>query len=150
MKLNKEKLQADLDIANKLANDISERADYILRYICKKLGGQFNWWDISSLTAGIIMDGDFTPDDISWNLTNNIAIIKGREWDFRYGSFPTDWFFEDFEIELEQGITQYKEYKECRKTEQTRIKEAKKLENKLLKEQAIAKLTPAEIKALKL
>ena len=136
---------------------IVDRANYVIRTTANLFGGKIEWWDWSN-GAGEV-DGHFDMDwlkddyisvagDTKGGNGEWVAILKdGGEWELGL-TFPTRWFWEDFEQELIDGIIKYKEQQK-RKVEIDKQKKLTREENKKkLKESAKSKLTREEQKAL--
>ena len=85
------------------------RFSYIMKTLEKNLGGKFSWCDYRNegdIKASDLSEEEFTV--IGEYYFDNLSVIDGEIFDF-CESFPTKFFFEDFEEELEEGVSKWKE-----------------------------------------
>jgi hypothetical protein len=136
---------------------IDERVEYIINKICNTFNVQLDWWSYShsddnggefcdaysedQITPCINLESDYNPCVI---LLNN-----GSEWGLMDG-IPIDWLFEDFEEELVNGKAAYIKQQEDKKNKAKAKKLDKRAKEKELLEQIKSKLSPEELKVLKL
>ena len=142
--------------AGKLEEKIVNRIHYIMTSIFKLFNKKTAYWYFYGAGEGEVGDlwSHFDKDSISIVIDNcpgesMVILLKdGSEWGFD-DSIPTRWLYEDFEEELVEGKKKFIE--KTSDLEAARIDKAlqEKEEAKKLAVRAKAKLTKAELAALK-
>lgn len=146
--------------AGALEGGIIDRVDYIIHKIFAVFNNELDWWDFPGdgdrceggrLSDAIRHDDDifcFTAETREYLKEKVILLKDGSEWGFD-NEFPTRWLFEDFEEELIEGKKKFEEVKIERAKQALLKKKTKKEKDKILVEQAKAKLSKEELAALK-
>lgn len=138
---------------------IIERIDYILRYMFGLYGVVMKTWYFADAKEGdfgtlrVELGSDNIYDIFVELAPNKIKpvinfIISGKEWKFDT-SILTRWLFEDFETEMFQGAADYIQLQEKKKNALKPKPGLADTKTQLLAKSAKAKLTKAELAALK-
>ncbi len=138
---------------------IIDRIDYILRYMFGLCGAVMKTWYFTDATEGelgtlrVELGSDkiydiFVELDSSKPKPVVNLIIDGKEWKFDT-SILTRWLFEDFETEMFQGAADYIHLQEKKKNALKPKPSLADTKTQLLVKSAKAKLSKAELAALK-
>jgi hypothetical protein len=140
--------------------DIIDRIGYIIRTIYKEIGEELSTWYFDGADEGEV--GIIDIDDYGTGLFGTsivyepglydtmVKLKKEGVIDLGGDGLPTRWLYEDFEDELRAGIVAYEKHQVAEKEARAKKKIAT-TKSKNEKLAAIkAKLTPEEIKFLKL
>lgn len=158
-----EKWQLVSNEASLLEDVITNRITYILTKWFEAFGGTVNTWYFDGANEGEIGNlFEYMNNDIIWNIRVDMEIYPksndrsafviidrfGSEYQWQ-NEIPTRWLFEDFEQEIFDGKTAFEEAEKHRKEKSKLAKSMSKKKQRELAEQAKAKLTKEELKALK-
>lgn len=145
--------------ASELENSIADRITYVLDTIYKTFGSSCDNWYFDGAEEGQLGDVNRHVDhhEVSGIIAyskkpsgQDMAVIlnNGDEWGLDEG-FPTHWLFEDFEQELKDGKEKFLKKEAERKELEKAKRDSKKQKDADLAAKAKAKLSKAELAALK-
>ncbi len=136
-----------------LVETISKRMSYIIEFCLKTCNGRLEWWDWHNEKE---FPSAYGPDIINitgeWVFKEKMDFIDkyGKEQSLEYGYIPTRWLYEDFEDEFVNGIKLLQEQKKEKARKDTEKQQKKKQAKEELLASLKSKLTPEELKVLKL
>ena len=150
-----EKTQQLATEAGRLQDCIIKRIDYIMQSAFHLFEQKSAYWYFYGAGESEIGDlwSHYTEEEISviaGNCSDQMVIIlnDGSEWGLE-DSIPTRWLYQDFIIEMTEGKEKYQQKLAADKTAAEIAKKQKAEDTKKLAETAIAKLSKAELAALK-
>lgn len=143
-----------------LEDEITDRITCILQTWLNVFGKKLHCWYFDDAEEGEVGDliRHFSDEEISGMIIKmptehafGLTILDkyGKPLSLN-GSIPTRWLYEDFEEEIVQGKAAYEARNKEKKEQNKLLKQAKKREQLELIKSAKSKLSPKEIKALKL
>jgi len=146
-----------VDAARLFDSILEDRITYIVICICDAFKLKFFGWEYPEDHEGEVNTFDESVDSDSvriqmyynYDLTKAPIIVRGGE-EWILDQIPLDWLTTDFEEELIQGRDLYIKKMEDKKIKDKIDLKDKKNKDKQLLKQIKAKLSPEEIKVLKL
>lgn len=145
--------------ASSMEEEIIERIDHIVRAWFKAFNNELNYWYFDGAAEGEVGDlSKYMGADTIWCIwtelkkecPHDMAIIdKNGDVYVWESSIPTRWLFEDFEDEIINGKKLYEQKELERKAKIKTLSTQKKIEDRLLVEEAKKKLSKKELAALK-
>jgi len=128
-----------------LNEEMTNRFVYIVYKIGEMTSFNVDWFDYDN-EGGEYAPGTFNTDDYAQNVgyTGKFIYEKGDRFSDYDNSFPTNWFYEEFETSLQKEVKDYFHKKKIAEEEKQQNKQKKEDQLSKIKEKILSKLTEEE------
>lgn len=128
-----------------LNEEITNRFVYIIYKIGEMTSFKVDWFDYDN-EGGEDSPGEFDTDDYAQYVSyvGKFFYDKGERFDYYDNSFPTVWFYTEFEDDLQQEVDDYFQKKQLAEKVKQEKKQQKDDEIFKIKEKILSKLTDEE------